>query len=393
MTMKIVCSSDHHMDAMMVGKFDETAGIHSNWVESLRQLRNVVDLCNEVDADVWVNSGDMFHTGKPLPHIIALVDREMKRLRKTASGKYKTKVVMANGNHDQTGIIAGHSTPLDAYLQFELDWCTHVAAVPEIVDIDGLRLAAVPWHRVAGATQFDETEAALVRNIRGLADECARGNDPSLLFGHLMLEDISFTPSKRGSERTMAASILEAGVSAAFLDEGPWVASRLGHVHKRQQVSDKTGYIGSTYKVDFGEAGESKGAEVLTIEENGEMTLEFVPFDTRQLVALDLSEGITPLSAAMDSFNSGDILRVLMAHDQDGLSPRGRAMLTKLTKKGVSVETRRKPRQIEVARKVSLSPDSDPKDAMSKYIDAKVQDGTKKERLMNTFSDVMGRMS
>ena len=59
-------------------------------------------------------------------------------------------------------------------------------------------------------------------------------------------------------------------VRVSLLDSGPTALNRLGHIHKRQQISDKTGYEGSTYKSEFGE--QNKFASLIHISNNNEAT-------------------------------------------------------------------------------------------------------------------------
>src|SRR5699024_10550334 len=118
--------------------------------------------------------------------------------------------------------------------------------------------------RVAGTSALEQTNISLRDNVKRLADEIT---GPSILAGHLVLDGMQFGPdgvwlddSSRGSEAHMTGSSLEASISRKELESGPWSLTRSGHIHKPGGI-----YVGSNFKVDFGERDETKHVELVEI--------------------------------------------------------------------------------------------------------------------------------
>lgn len=387
MSIKGVGVSDLHAGNTRAGSFDKKARMNSTWEVMNRSLTQAVDLANDSGADFFYMPGDVFENGRPPAHAVHLVVQQLQRLK-------CKRVIIANGNHDQTNVVLNHATPVDAYLASH-DWCLAAASEPTVVDVDGLQVGIMPWCRVAGSSMVEQESLHLKAQVEKMADRLSKGNDPSFFFGHVMLEEIVFNPALQGVEAKLAPGALSADVPVKMLENGPWVAARLGHIHKRQDVSENVGYVGSPYKVDFGEAHEAKGAELIEIHEDGTYDLTFHQFETRQLMALDISETLEPLLDVAPTLKKGDQLRLTVpgrSVEAAALSKKINSQIKDLRLLGVNVELMVNPVKQTVDIKKPLSPNLGPKKSMAQHIDEQTNwTAQKKKRANELFADILSR--
>lgn len=374
--MKIAVISDPHL-VKRGGPWDAAAGVWSNWSEAERQLTEVISRCNDSAVELMVIAGDMFDTGHPEAEGVVRV--------KEAFNKANFDVVIVNGNHDQSGIVAEHRTPIDAYMA-EQQWCYHAVSKPEVVEYKGLHLALMPWLKVAGASMQEIANRTLEDEIDRLAQSVA--GKLSIFSGHMVVTEAGFDSGKRGSELEMTNSLLEASVPVRVLDEGPWVTARLGHIHKRQELTEKVSYEGSLYKVSFGEHGDAKGFTILDLNEDGTYTAKFERLDVREYIKVeaDNHREYRDLLA-----RPGDIVRFILEAEGE---PDGFAKRVKdLEAMGVVVQTRRKPKEREarVSRVKGVGVEIAPRDAIKLYMEKQgITEAKRQERILGLFSELMG---
>lgn len=376
--MKVVAAADLHLDATSVGRWNAEKDVHDNWIESFGRLADIVQLCNDEEAELLVVSGDVFHTGRPPAEAVARTVDTLSRLA-------RTKVVLVNGNHDQTTVVGGHRTPIDAYLKGQ-PWCYAAAAEPTVVEYDGLALALHPWPRVAGSSQLDVTNRTLADTIAKLGEEM--GDRPGLFAAHVVVNECSFDSGKRGTEVAMTTSVLEASVPTDIIDAGPWALARLGHIHKRQQLSPKTGYVGSSYKVSFGEEGEPKGVDVIEFAADGTAQLRFHQFTGRELYKVDLSTGAGGGESVPEQVKHGDIVRFVL--DAEGTPKEFTKAVKVLERLKVEYQVYRNPKErVEGGRRtVGLSLDTDPTAALRAYMEQQQVGAERQKQLMREFADL-----
>jgi len=381
---KIINIADPHVDATHVGGWDQAKGIHSNWIESFARFNDVIDAANKIKADFFVVDGDMFDTGKPTAEAVALVRDALSRLHKGCT------VILLDGNHDQQTVVANHRTPVAAYFG---DLPNVIAvSTPQLLDVNGMQFAAVPWLRVAGKSKVKNISDELKSVVESLSNRVKGG--PAMFAAHLVVDECTFDNGmeSRGSEMGMATSLLEAHIPTALIDQGSWSLARLGHIHKRQQLSEKTGYAGSIYKVSFGEYRESKGYDIITIDDKNNATLEFGELKVRNLVKLDLSSTGTDSISDIEKVNEGDIVRLVVDHDgADSLDIKNaKARLDKL---GISNSIARQPRpkREASARATGAAVDTSPINALLLYLDRQgITDKDERDAMVHELGTVMG---
>jgi DNA repair exonuclease SbcCD nuclease subunit len=379
----IIAIADPHVDATSVGGFDHEKGVHSNWVESCGRLNDSIDAANNHKASFFVIAGDLFDTGKPTAEAVAMVRDALKRLHKGCTA------VIIDGNHDQQTVVAKQRTPIAAYFGDLARVVT--ASSPEVIDVDGMQFALAPWLRVSGKSKVMNTSEQLRSVVEDLSSQIKGG--PSMFLGHLVTDECTFDNgmASRGSEMSMATTLLEAHIPTELLDAGAWSLARLGHIHKRQQLSDKTGYIGSPYKVSFGEYREAKGYDIITIDDKNKSTLKFGELKVRELVKVDLSIGGKDSITDIDKINEGDIVKIVVDHDgADSLDIKNAK--AKLDRLGISNQIARlpKPKRTSLKRASGASIDTSPVDALKLYLERHgITDNDEVEAMIEELNSVM----
>lgn len=380
MSAKIISYADGHLDAPGQGGFDRTERLSANSVEALRSLHKTIDTANETQADIVLVPGDLFDSGNPSAEIVARVDEEFSRME-------TAKAVFMDGNHDQTGVLAGHRTPIQSYFA-DKSWCAGARATPGIVEVSGIVVATLPWIRVSNSNALGATNEALEHYLEELAEEVSKAGSVSILSGHVTLAECSFDSGRRGSEINMGTSTLEASIPVAKVDEGPWSVARFGHIHKRQQLSDRTGYTGSPYKVSFGETNDDKGVDIITLHDDNTAEVEFRKFDVRELVKIDLTNPASPTSF---SARPGDIVRLIA--NEDTLE-RAEALSRTFAASGASAHIHRVPKEMAaIQREARYSTEMAPREAMDAFLEKRGVEASKRPAIMAAFSDVSAACS
>ena len=379
----IINIADPHVDATHIGGWDQERGIHSSWTESFGRLNDSIDAANVHNADFFVIDGDLFDTGKPTAEAVGLVRDAIARLHKGCT------VILLDGNHDQQTVVANHRTPIAAYFG-DLPNVIGVST-PQLLDVNGMQFAAVPWLRVAGKSKVKNISDDLKSVVENLSNRLKGG--PSMFAAHLVVDECTFDNGmeSRGSEMSMATSLLEAHIPTSLIDQGGWSLARLGHIHKRQQLSAKTGYAGSIYKVSFGEYREAKGYDIITIDDKNKATLEFGELKVRNLIKLDLSSTGTDRITDIEQVNEGDIVRLVVDHDgADSLDIKNaKARLDKL---GISNSITRQPRPKREAtsRAAGVAVDTNPISALMLYLDRQGITGQEeREAMVQELNSIM----
>ncbi len=362
-----VVVADCHLDATTIGEFDNDSGVHSNWIESYGRLLDAAQHAININASLFIVAGDLFHTGRPLPEAVARAKEIVRML--TGSG---VRVIIDEGNHDQSGIVGGHRTPISAYFMNEPE--VDIVDEPMVLRTDsGLAVAVQPWQRVAGKAHIDDASAELRDSVRWLADEVA--DEPSIFVGHLVTDNVTYSSGRRGSETTMTTSTLEAVLQADDLDDAPFGASFLGHIHLGQQVGQRSWYVGSTYRHTFGERNDPKRFAVFHTNSRGKTRVEFEEMvNAKQLIQVELTDemDIDDLSREIGDVRKRDVVRVFIPQDRQREL---RKLKEELVAAGVTVELRNGGRvaPIRAASSTHTGPgiDATPQKAFDAFIKAR----------------------
>ncbi|MCC8128502.1 MAG: exonuclease SbcCD subunit D [Clostridiales bacterium] len=230
-------------------------------------LDQVLDLSEEADGVLL--AGDIYDKAAPSAEAVTLFDRFLTRL----SGRGKP-VCIISGNHDSPQRLS-----FGASLMGESG--VHIAPV-----YDG-RVEPVVFQ-----DQWGEVAVWLLPFLKpaALRALCPEGSISTCQEAVAWaLERMDLDPARRnvlvahqfvaGTELCQSEELNIGGldqVEAALFDGFDYVA--LGHIHTPQQVGRETvRYCGSPLKYSASEAGQTKGALLVTLEEKGKVTVEQRP--------------------------------------------------------------------------------------------------------------------
>lgn len=262
--MRLCHVSDLHFGRIPHSRPDPAAGIPDRLLDVARCWNAAIDVAIANHASPLIVAGDVFEAPNPDATAVGLFASGVRRA--TRGG---VNVVAIDGNHDRKphpgrpSILGALHAP-DAGL-----WTSQV---PEILDVDGLKIATLPSvsrHHLMAITKYMRSQAdeEIVEGLRRILDGL-RAEGADVLVGHWPVSGTML-----GSEKDVEL-IAEPMLAPADLD-GPWSYVAFGHIHKRQTIPayDAT-YAGSIDRMDFGEEGEAKGGYVVDLE-----PLSIVPFD------------------------------------------------------------------------------------------------------------------
>lgn len=273
--MRLLHTSDWHLGRSFhgVGMLDA----QRNFIE---QLLAVV---REQSVDVVLIAGDVYDRALPGLDVVKLLDDALVRI--TDAG---AKVVLTSGNHD-SAIRLGFASrllerggvhvrtrieDLDSPVLFPLD-SDHGAAQPgaPVVAVYGIpylepRLVA---ERLGTQTpsHFDVTQAA----VELIREDIARRSEAGPVHSVVLAHTFASGGITSDSERDLSIGGLGA-VPLDLFDGFGYTA--LGHLHGRQELSERVRYSGSPLAYSFSEARHRKGAWLIDIGVGGVESVEEV---------------------------------------------------------------------------------------------------------------------
>lgn len=273
--MRILHTSDWHIGRSFHG--------HS----TLDALRGVLDVLvaqvRERDVDLVIVAGDVFDSAVPAAACYPVLTEALRGLADAGAA-----VVVTSGNHDSAARLGFQSGLLREGLHVVTDPLSvgmpitlpdehgpvHVYGIPYLEP--ALVRHAWPGVEVRSQRQALEHAMGLVR-----ADLEGRPGGRSIAIAHCFAAGIEPTP---GVERDIQQGGLDVVPLSAF--DGPdYVA--LGHLHGRQELSDRVRYAGAPLHYAFGEAGKPRGSWLVELGADGLGAVEWLPLPVpRQLVTL-----------------------------------------------------------------------------------------------------------
>lgn len=293
--MKLIHTADIHIGMENYGRLDPETGLSSRLQDFLRAFDRMVDYALDAKTDYFIFSGDAFKTREPSPTHQREFAKRIKKLTKAG-----IEVVLLVGNHD-TGNAAGKANTLDIYSALETE-NVHVIREPSLITVKDLQIVGIPW---VSRAEF----AGIHDKIKELFKKVIPAK-PAIVMAHA-----SVSGAKYGSER----SVMMGGdfvLDKETLDHPKVAYVALGHIHQRQIIAGTKVpmvYSGSIERVDFGEAKEDKGFEVVTLKETAgkwRATHEHISTNPRKFVEINVDltkDGQNPTQEVINSIAKQDI--------------------------------------------------------------------------------------
>ncbi|MCR2799938.1 exonuclease SbcCD subunit D [Microbacterium sp. zg-Y818] len=271
--MRILHTSDWHIGRTFHG--------HS----TLDALRGVLDaLVSQVranDVDVVIVAGDVFDSATPAAGCYALLSDTLAALADTGA-----EVVVTSGNHDSAARLGFQSALLRPGV--------HVVTDPQTV---GTPITVTDEHGPVHIYGIPFLEPALLRHawpgVRCQADVLAHAMDlvradlahrdgaRSVAVAHCFAAGVEPTPHL---ERDIQQGGLDV-VPLSTFDGVDYMA--LGHIHGRQQLSQRVRYAGAPLHYSFGEGDKPRGSWLVELDAGGLAAVSWLDLPVpRRLVTL-----------------------------------------------------------------------------------------------------------
>lgn len=258
--MRILHTSDWHIGRSFHG--------HSTLEALAEVLDALVAQVRDNAVDVVIVAGDVFDSATPAGSAYTLLDDALVTLHETGA-----TVIMTSGNHDSAARLGFHSRLLRDGIHVLTD-PRAISAPVTIEDEHGpVHFFGVPylepaivrqhWADADGApvlrTQAQVMNHAMSLVRAGIAAHPGR----SVAIAHCFAVGVDATA---GLEREVRQGGLDLVPLASF--DGPdYVA--LGHIHGRQQLSDRVRYSGAPLHYSFGEQHKERGSWLVDLDADG----------------------------------------------------------------------------------------------------------------------------
>lgn len=254
--MRILHTSDWHIGRSFHG--------HSTLDALGSVLEALVTQVREHAVDVVIVAGDVFDSAAPSAACYPVLSSTLAALADAGA-----RVVVTSGNHDSAARLGFQS----ALLRKEITVVTDPRSVGTPVTVDDehgpVHIYGIPylepaivrhlWDGVELRSQAQTMQHALDLVRADLGERGGR----SVVAAHCFAAGVDATP---GVEREIRQGGLDVVPLPAF--DGPdYVA--LGHIHGRQQLSDRVRYAGAPVHYSFGEAGKPRGSWLVDLDAEG----------------------------------------------------------------------------------------------------------------------------
>jgi exonuclease SbcD len=265
--------------------------IHFREGEQLDDVQNclafAVQLADDRAVDAVLIAGD-FYEGKSTEVERAVLAAALSSLS-TAPGDLLRPVIGVKGNHDRPRELEVFDG-FPGVCIFETPWIETVHTLgPGSMGPFGVDVLCVPWpekaflaaNGYAGEAGDQAGSAALAAMLRGMVATRERPDRPLVVLAHLQV---------LGAISSSAQPLIGKAIEATLgdLQDLGAAAVVLGHVHKPQQVAAGIEYVGSLTVHDFGEEDEEKRVGILTIDDDGAATWEWIPVPCRRWVTIEV---------------------------------------------------------------------------------------------------------
>lgn len=279
MSMRILHTSDWHIGRTFHGNSTMDALAEVLWA--------LTEQVRENDVDVVVVAGDVFDSATPSGAAYTLLGDALVALHDTGA-----RVIVTSGNHDSAARLGFQARLLREGIHVLTD--PLAVGVPVTVsDADGpVHFFGIPYLEPAIVRQHWPEGDSSGRQLRTQAQTMAHAMDlvragieqhagRSVAIAHCFAAGVDATA---GLEREVRQGGLDV-VPLSVFDGPDYVA--LGHIHGRQQLSDRVRYAGAPLHYSFGEQHKPRGSWLVDIDAEGLAAVEWLELPVpRRLVTL-----------------------------------------------------------------------------------------------------------
>lgn len=289
-SMRILHTSDWHIGRTFHG--------HSTLDALAEVLAALVQQVREHAVDVVIVAGDVFDSATPAAPAYTLLDDALVALHETGA-----TVIVTSGNHDSAARLGFHSRLLRDGIHVLTD-PRQIATPITVADEHGpVYFFGIPylepaivrqhWTDADGDAPVLRTQAQTMAHAMSLVrDGMAHNPGRSVAIAHCFAAGVDATV---GLEREVRQGGLDVVPMDAF--DGPdYVA--LGHIHGRQQLSERVRYSGAPLHYSFGEQHKERGSWLVELDGEG--------LSSTQWLALPVPRPLVTLTGALEEILSDE---------------------------------------------------------------------------------------
>lgn len=282
--MRILHTSDWHIGRTFHG---------NSTMDALAEvLEALTEQVRENAVDVVIVAGDVFDSATPAGAAYTLLGDALVALHETGA-----RVIVTSGNHDSAARLGFQARLLRDGIHVLTDPLA-IGTPVTLTDADGpVRFYGIPylepaivrqhWSGVDLRTQAQTLAHAMELVRAGMAEHPGR----SVAIAHCFSAGVDVTI---GLEREVRQGGLDV-VPLAVFDGPDYVA--LGHIHGRQQISERVRYSGAPLHYSFGEQNKPRGSWLVELDAAGLASVDWLDLPVpRRLVTLTgtLDEILSP---------------------------------------------------------------------------------------------------
>lgn len=261
--MRILHTSDWHIGRTFHG--------HSTLGALSGVLSELVTQVRSHEVDVVIVAGDVFDSAAPASACYSLLTQTLRDLSDTGA-----RIVVTSGNHDSAARLGFQSE----LLRDGIHVVTDPLAIGTPISIDDAHgpvyFYGIPFLEPAlvrhlwDAVELRSQRQAVDHAMGLVRADTARRGGRSVAVSHCFAAGVESTP---GVEREIRQGSLDVVPLGSF--DGPdYVA--LGHIHGRQQLSDRVRYAGAPLHYSFGEGDKPRGSWLVELDAAGLASVEWI---------------------------------------------------------------------------------------------------------------------
>lgn len=291
--MRILHTSDWHIGRTFHG--------HSTLDALAEVLAVLVQQVREESVDVVLVAGDVFDSATPAGAAYTLLGDTLVALHETGA-----QVIVTSGNHDSAARLGFQARLLRDGIHVMTD-PRGIGAPVTISDADGpVHFYGIPYLEPAIVRQHWpeatlRTQAQTMHHAMGLVREAmAVHAGRTVAIAHCFAAGVEATD---GLEREVRQGGLDV-VPLSVFDGPDYVA--LGHIHGRQQLSERVRYSGAPLHYSFGEQHKERGSWLIDLDASGRVSASWL--------TLPVPRRLVTLTGSLDEILSADNVA---AHSDD----------------------------------------------------------------------------
>ena len=277
--MRILHTSDWHIGRTFHG---------SSTMDALAEVLNALTAqVRESAVDVVIIAGDVFDSATPAGPAYTLLSDTLLALAESGA-----KVIVTSGNHDSAARLGFQARLLRDGIHVLTDPLA-IGTPVTVADADGpVHFFGIPYLEPAIVRQHFPSAGAGGAELRTQAQTMAHAMDlvragmsahegRSVAIAHCFAAGVDATI---GLEREVRQGGLDM-VPLEVFDGPDYVA--LGHIHGRQQLSDRVRYAGAPLHYSFGEQDKPRGSWLIDLDAAGLASVDWLALPVpRRLVTL-----------------------------------------------------------------------------------------------------------